>query len=117
MTPQAPLLEPGGADLAGADVTGGPMPRETLLARTLVELADTLVADFDVVELLTLVADRCVELLEVGGRRPHVAGARRRTAGDGLLQRGYPRLGTVRAAVQGRPLPGLLPQWQAGVGP
>ena len=30
------------------------------------ELADTLVADFDVVELLTLVTDRCVELLDVG---------------------------------------------------
>jgi GAF domain-containing protein len=42
------------------------MPRETVLARTLVELADTLVADFDVVELLTLLADRCVELLDVG---------------------------------------------------
>jgi GAF domain-containing protein len=33
------------------------------LARTLVELADTLVADFDVVELLTLLAGRCVEVL------------------------------------------------------
>src|SRR6188472_2704296 len=42
------------------------MSRETLLARTLVELADTLVADFDVVELLTLLADRCVEVLDVG---------------------------------------------------
>ena len=41
------------------------MSRETLLARTLVELADTLVADFDVVELLTLLADRCVEVLDV----------------------------------------------------
>jgi GAF domain-containing protein len=41
------------------------MSRETLLARTLVELADTLVADFDVVELLTLMADRCVEVLDV----------------------------------------------------
>ena len=41
------------------------MPREEKLARTLVELADTLVADFDVVELLTLLADRCVEVLDV----------------------------------------------------
>jgi GAF domain-containing protein len=41
------------------------MPREATLARTLVELADTLVADFDVVELLTLVTDRCVEVLDV----------------------------------------------------
>jgi GAF domain-containing protein len=41
------------------------MDRESKLARTLVELADTLVADFDVVELLILLADRCVEVLDV----------------------------------------------------
>jgi GAF domain-containing protein len=47
-------------------MTGGePMTREALLSRTFVELADTLVNDFDVVELLTLVADRCVEVLDV----------------------------------------------------
>jgi GAF domain-containing protein len=42
------------------------MAREALLAQTLVELADTLVADFDVVELLTLLTDRCVDVLDVG---------------------------------------------------
>jgi GAF domain-containing protein len=40
--------------------------RETLLTRTLVELADSLVADFDVVDLLTLLTGRCVELLDIG---------------------------------------------------
>jgi GAF domain-containing protein len=36
-----------------------------LLAKTLVELADTLVADFDVVELLSRLADRCTDVLGV----------------------------------------------------
>jgi GAF domain-containing protein len=39
--------------------------REGKLSRALVDLADTLVADFDVVELLTLLADRCVDVLDV----------------------------------------------------
>ncbi|MGH9266038.1 MAG: GAF and ANTAR domain-containing protein [Acidimicrobiales bacterium] len=41
------------------------MPNEALLVRTLVELADNLVDDFDVVELLSLLADRCVDILDV----------------------------------------------------
>jgi GAF domain-containing protein len=41
------------------------MTRETLLARTFVELADTLVEEFDVVDLLTMLADRCVDVLGV----------------------------------------------------
>jgi len=41
------------------------MPREAVLIQTFVELAHSLVDDFDVVELLTVVADRCVEVLGV----------------------------------------------------
>ena len=41
------------------------MARESVLARTLVELADSLVDDFDVVELLTLLTDRCVDVVDV----------------------------------------------------
>ncbi len=36
--------------------------REDLLARAFVDVADTLVADFDVVDFLTLLTTRCVEL-------------------------------------------------------
>ncbi|MET0146209.1 MAG: GAF and ANTAR domain-containing protein [Ilumatobacteraceae bacterium] len=41
------------------------MTRETLLAHTLVELADTLVDDFDVVDLLTTLVDRCGQVLDI----------------------------------------------------
>lgn len=39
--------------------------REQRIAETFVELADTLVADFDVIDFLQIVAARCVELLDV----------------------------------------------------
>lgn len=41
------------------------MTRESVLARTMVELADNLVDDFEIVELLTTLSDRCVEVLDV----------------------------------------------------
>ena len=39
------------------------LSREAQIARVFVELADTLVEDFDVIDLLTLVTMRCVEVL------------------------------------------------------
>lgn len=41
------------------------MSRESALVNTFVELADTLVADFDVIELLSRLTDSCVEVLNV----------------------------------------------------
>jgi GAF domain-containing protein len=41
------------------------MTRESLLVRTLVELADNLVDEFDVIDVLTVLSDRCVEVLDV----------------------------------------------------
>ncbi|MFI5046773.1 MAG: ANTAR domain-containing protein [Acidimicrobiia bacterium] len=39
--------------------------RDELLTRTFVDVADTLVADFDIVEFLTLLATRCVDLFDL----------------------------------------------------
>ncbi|MGD1014459.1 MAG: GAF and ANTAR domain-containing protein [Acidimicrobiales bacterium] len=41
------------------------MTRESLLVATLVELADNLVDNFDVIDVLTLLSDRCVEAVDV----------------------------------------------------
>jgi GAF domain-containing protein len=41
------------------------MTRESLLIATLVELADNLVDDFDLIEVLTMLCNRCVETIDV----------------------------------------------------
>ncbi|MEQ9121807.1 MAG: transcriptional regulator, partial [Alphaproteobacteria bacterium] len=54
--------------------------REQRLAQTLVELTDTLMGEFDVVELLTVLAERSVELFDAAAAGVLLAD------GDGLLQ-------------------------------
>ena len=44
---------------------GSGRSRETLLAQTFVDVADTLVADFDIVDFLTVLTNRCVELFDL----------------------------------------------------
>ena len=41
------------------------MGRESLLIATLVELADNLVDHYDVIDVLTVLSDRCVEAIDV----------------------------------------------------
>jgi GAF domain-containing protein len=45
-----------------------------MLARTLVQLADTLVADYDVIEVLTVLTDCCVDVLDVAAAGIMLAG-------------------------------------------
>lgn len=48
--------------------------KQTLLGETMVTLADSLVTDFDVIELLTMLADRCVTILGVSAAGLMLAG-------------------------------------------
>jgi len=50
------------------------MDREQRVAETFVELADTLVDDFDMIEFLQVLAARCVELLGVSAAGIMLAG-------------------------------------------
>ena len=43
----------------------GDMTREKILMSTVVELADTLVDDYDIIDFMQTLAERCVELLDV----------------------------------------------------
>ena len=90
------------------------MTREADVVRSLVEMADTLVDDYDVVDLLTGLADRCVSLLGVSAAGVMLASPGGQPGAGGLLQRGDAPAGAVRAAGPGRPLPGCLPHRRAG---
>ena len=51
-------------DLA-SPLVGVPVPSEALVCSTLIELADSLLGNFDAVELLNLLSTRCVDILDV----------------------------------------------------
>ncbi|MFI0405622.1 GAF and ANTAR domain-containing protein [Actinomadura sp. 3N508] len=46
-------------------MSGNPAPAQQSVAQTFVALADTLVSEFDVIDFLQQLSERCVELLEV----------------------------------------------------
>lgn len=57
-----------------SELVGGLVPSEGKLARALVELADTVVGEFDIVDLLTRLTDRCLDVLEVAAAGIMLAG-------------------------------------------
>ncbi len=61
------MVDPEGSPtvLGGTQQDEGIMSRESLIVSTLVELADNLVDSFDIINLLTVLSDRCVEALGV----------------------------------------------------
>ena len=81
------------------------MTREADLVRSLVEMADTLAGDYDVIDLLTGLADKCVSLLGVSAAGVMLAPPDGRPGAGRLLQRGDAPARAVRAAGPGRPLP------------
>ena len=62
------------------------MTREQRLAQVFVELADTLVAQFDVIDFLHSLTERCVELLGVDAAGLDAGRPARAPAGDRLLR-------------------------------
>src|SRR6185437_6879264 len=88
------------------------MTREAEVVRSLVEMADTLVEDFDIIDLLTGLADRCVQLLEVSAAGVMLASP---TGGLALVASSSEamRLLELFELGSGRPLPGCLPHGRA----
>ena len=84
-----------------------------LLSDTFVELADTMVADFDVIDFLQLLTDRSVMLLSASAAGVMLADPRGelRVAASSM---GPPAAGAVPDPERPGTVPGLLPHRPAG---
>ena len=85
------------------------------LAATFVDLADTLVDDFDLVEFLYTLVDRCAELLDVSAVGLMLADARGRLTVMASTSRGDPAARTLPAPERSRALPAVLPRRRTGL--
>ena len=89
------------------------MTREADVVRSLVEMADTLVDDYDVVDLLTGVADRCVSLLGVSAAGVMLASPAGSLALVASSSEAMRLLELFELQAAGRPLPGCVPHRRA----
>ena len=80
------------------------MAREQLLVETLVGLADTLVDDYDLIDFMQTLSERCVELLDVTAAGIMLADADARPPAHRVLEREDAAGGALRAAAPGRPV-------------
>ena len=78
------------------------MTREADVVQSLVDLADTLVADYDVVDSLTGLTDRCVHVLGACSRGRDARLVERRAPARGVVIRDDARARAVRVAGEGR---------------
>ena len=85
------------------------LTRQALTATTFVEIVDTLVDDFDVIEVLTVLTSRSVELLEAAAAGILLADSDRPSPGDRCLDRAGRVARVVPDPERRGPVPRLLP--------
>ncbi len=83
--------------------------REQLVSQAFVALADTLVDDYDIIDLLDRLVEHSVELLAADAAGIMLGDSRQRAAGGRGLQRGRRGDGAAAAAGRRGAMPGVLP--------
>src|SRR5256885_14357346 len=89
---------------------------ETQLADVFVEMADTLVDDFDVIEFLHVLTERCAQLLDISAAGLLLTDGHGTPATGRCLVGTHPAARAVPAANRSGALCGLLPHRPTGVG-